>query len=178
LPALSPDHLLEQADRLMAAPRRGPPRQADLRRAISNAYYAVFHAVVTAAADDFVGMTHRDTPRYELVYRGVDHGSLRRLCEDVIKTTLPSQVHQIQARWRLRSRLGCARERRSGFAGEATPGRLRSTFSGGGGGRSLRYLEGTGRSRPIQGRQPSAASGLSFVTRLSSEAILIHSGCS
>jgi hypothetical protein len=96
LPALSPDHLLEQADRLMAAPRRGPPRQTDLRRVISNAYYAVFHAVVTAAADDFVGGTHRDTPRYELVYRGVDHASLRRLCEDVIKTTLPAKYTKYQ----------------------------------------------------------------------------------
>ncbi len=83
---LNPDHLLDQADRLITPPGGGAPRQADLRRAISNAYYAVFHAVVAQAADDFVGITHRASPRYGLVYRSIDHKSLRKLCEDVKKT--------------------------------------------------------------------------------------------
>ena len=89
--ALNPDHLLEQADRLIAPPGGGTPRQVDLRRAISNAYYAVFHAVMTEAADDFVGRKHRQTPRYALVYRSVEHRSLLRLCEDVRKGTLPGK---------------------------------------------------------------------------------------
>lgn len=75
---LNPDHLLEQADRLLAPPGGGAPRQVDLRRAISNAYYSLFHAVLTDAADDFVGSTHRQSPRYALVYRSVDHKSLRK----------------------------------------------------------------------------------------------------
>lgn len=85
---LNPDHLLEQADRLAATPRVGAPRQADLRRAISSAYYGVFHAIVTEAADDLVGRSHRQTPRYELAYRSVDHRSLRRICEEVQKRQL------------------------------------------------------------------------------------------
>jgi len=89
LPVVSPDHLLEQADRLAALPRSGAPRQADLRRAISDAYYAVFHAVMTEVADDLVGSTQRHTPRYALVYRSVDHASLRRICKDACKTSLP-----------------------------------------------------------------------------------------
>ena len=88
---LNPDHLLDQAARLTAPPGGGAPRQADLRRAISSAYYGVFHAVVTGAADDFVGRTQRHTPRYELVYRSIDHRSLREICEDVVKTTLPAK---------------------------------------------------------------------------------------
>lgn len=96
MPALSPDHLLEQADRLMAAPRSGAPRQADLRRAISNAYYAVFHALVTEAADDFVGRTHRDNPRYALLYRSVDHKRLRELCEIASKATLPKKYSKYE----------------------------------------------------------------------------------
>jgi len=88
---LNPDHLLEQADRLIAPPGGGTPRQVDLRRAISNAYYAVFHAVMTEAADDFVGKTHRQTPRYALVYRRAEHRSLLRLCEDIRKDTLPAR---------------------------------------------------------------------------------------
>jgi hypothetical protein len=91
MPVLNPDHLLEQADRLIAPPGGGAPRQADLRRAISTAYYAVFHAIVTDAADDFVGRSHRHAPRYALVYRSIDHRSVRGLCEDVVKTTPPAK---------------------------------------------------------------------------------------
>ena len=88
---LNPDHLLDQADRLIAPPGGGAPRQADLRRAISNAYYALFHAIATEAADDFAGRTQRQGSRYALVYRSIAHGSLRRLCEDVAKTKPPTK---------------------------------------------------------------------------------------
>jgi hypothetical protein len=47
---LNPDHLFDQADRLIVS-TAGPPRQVDLRRAISAAYYGVFHIVATAVAD-------------------------------------------------------------------------------------------------------------------------------
>lgn len=95
---LSPDHLLDQADRLIAPPGGGAPRQADLRRAISNSYYAVFHAIVTQTADDFVGKTNRASPRYALVYRSIAHASLRKLCEDVKKTTLPEKYSMYSPR--------------------------------------------------------------------------------
>ena len=95
---VNPDHLLDQADRLAAAPARGAPRQADLRRAISSAYYAVFHAVVTDAADDFVGRTKRHTARYALVYRSIDHRSLRRICEVVMKPNLPDKYDKYEPR--------------------------------------------------------------------------------
>lgn len=88
---LDPDHLLDQADRLIASTGAGAARQADLRRAISSAYYALFHVVTTDAADDFVGRTHRQSSRYMLVYRSVGHRTLRRLCEDVVKEPLPSR---------------------------------------------------------------------------------------
>lgn len=91
MPVLNPGHLLEQADRLVAPPGGGAPRQADLRRAISCAYYAVFHAILTEAADDFVGRTRRDTPRYALVYRSIDHRRLKSLCEDIQKERLPNK---------------------------------------------------------------------------------------
>jgi hypothetical protein len=88
---IDPLHLLDQADRLISPPGGGAPRQADLRRAISNAYYAVFHAVVAEAADTFVGRTHRVTAPYSLAYRSIDHRSLRLLCEDVAKASLPKR---------------------------------------------------------------------------------------
>ena len=61
MPVPNPDHLLDQADRLITSQGRGAPRQADLRRAISTAYYSVFHAIVTNATDDLVGSTQRQT---------------------------------------------------------------------------------------------------------------------
>lgn len=85
MPVLSPDHLLDQADRLLTPPGGGAPRQADLRRAISTAYYALFHAVLTAVADDIVGSTQRTSPRYASLYRSIDHRSLRTTCQQVLQ---------------------------------------------------------------------------------------------
>jgi uncharacterized protein (UPF0332 family) len=83
---LNPDHLFEQADKLITS-SAGPPRQVDIRRAISAAYYATFHATVTAAVDQFIGVTNRDKSRYGLVYRSVSHAWLRDLCKEVQKST-------------------------------------------------------------------------------------------
>jgi hypothetical protein len=97
MPVLNPDHLLEQADRL-ATPLAsgGAPRQADLRRAISNAYYSVFHALLTDAVDHFVGRTRRQTPIYGLVYRSIEHRSIPRLCEDIMKPRLPDKYSKYE----------------------------------------------------------------------------------
>ena len=88
---LNPDHLLDQAERLTAPQGSGPPRQADLRRAISTAYYAVFHAVATEAADQFVAASQRDSPRYQQVYRSIEHKRLRSVCDDLAKSTPPAR---------------------------------------------------------------------------------------
>ncbi len=85
---LNPEHLIQQATALSAAPSVGAPRQADLRRATSTAYYAVFHFVLTAAADQFVGKTKRASPIYSLVYRSVDHRGFRNLCREATKQHL------------------------------------------------------------------------------------------
>jgi uncharacterized protein (UPF0332 family) len=86
---LNPRHLLEQAERLTVPTAPGPARQVDLRRAISSAYYAVFHFVLGEAADEFVGRTKRTAPRYALVYRSVDHRAFKTLCEHV-RTSTPA----------------------------------------------------------------------------------------
>src|SRR5271165_6423098 len=91
MPVLNPEHLLDQADRLITPPTGGAPRQADPRRAISTAYYAIFHALLTEAADDLAGRTRRESPRYALIYRSIDHSSLRALCEDVMKANMPAK---------------------------------------------------------------------------------------
>jgi len=76
----SPDHFFEQAERLVAPASPGAPRQVDLRRAISNAYYGVFHATLTSAANQFIGRSKQSTSQYSLLYRSIDHITLRNLC--------------------------------------------------------------------------------------------------
>lgn len=85
----NPEHLFDQADALISLPHAGPPRQANLRRAISSAYYGLFHFVLIAASDEFVGVTLRATGRYALVYRSVSHSWMAELCKEVKKPTLP-----------------------------------------------------------------------------------------
>lgn len=93
---LNPDHLIEQAERLLAGSGAGAPRQVDLRRAISGAYYAVFHAIAAAVADDLVGPTRRDSPQYALAYRSIDHRSVRAVCEELAKATRPAKYARYQ----------------------------------------------------------------------------------
>lgn len=88
---LNPEHLFEQADALIRPPPAGPPRQVNLRRAISAAYYGIFHATVTSAADLGIGAIHRGTKQYGLVYRSIDHRSLRELCEQAQRQKLPGR---------------------------------------------------------------------------------------
>lgn len=91
MPVLNPDHLFDQADKLVAPPPAGPPRQVDSRRAVSSAYYGIFHFTLTALADEFVGVTQRATSRYVLVYRSIDHRTLKDICTDTAKQSLPQR---------------------------------------------------------------------------------------
>ncbi|MGD9617252.1 MAG: hypothetical protein AB7H90_18965 [Alphaproteobacteria bacterium] len=94
------EHLLDQAERLIAPGGRGAPRQVDLRRAISNSYYALFHAVSIASADQFVGKRKQSDPLYSLVYRSIDHRALREFCDDVGKQTLPKKyIRYVPRQW-------------------------------------------------------------------------------
>jgi hypothetical protein len=97
---LNPEHLLDQAERLIAR-ARGAPRQVDLRRAVSNTYYGLFHAVSIAAADHFIGKGRQSAPIYALVYRSIDHRALRQLCEDIVKPTVPAKYQPYLAGHRI-----------------------------------------------------------------------------
>lgn len=85
---LNAQHFFERATRLAASQSSGPPRQVDLRRAISDAYYGIFHATLAAAADQFVGVSKRSTSEYVRVYRSFSHGAVRELCSEVKKPAL------------------------------------------------------------------------------------------
>lgn len=62
----------------------GKPSQANLRRAISSAYYAMFHALARQAADLLVGGQNSDKskPAWRQVYRALEHNPVCNACRD------------------------------------------------------------------------------------------------
>jgi hypothetical protein len=82
---MNSEHLLDQALYLALSPRPGAPRQADLRRAISTAYYALFHFALTAATNLTLGKSaRRTTPDlYVRAYRTVEHAELKKRSREI-----------------------------------------------------------------------------------------------
>lgn len=79
---INPQHLLERADRTNAGP--GRPRQVDLRRGVSDAYYAMFHSLTGAIA---VQALPNMPPDVAMAYRRtLRHGALRDVCERIAKS--------------------------------------------------------------------------------------------
>ena len=73
--------LIETARLLANAP--GPdtePPQESLRRAVSTAYYAMFHALANSNADCLIGASHDALTEHawNRIYRGLDHQAARR----------------------------------------------------------------------------------------------------
>ena len=93
---MDPYELIRHANRLIKA-QRGAPKQIDLRRAISATYYALFHCLLRAAADNLIGSTGkaRKSAAYSLVYRAYEHGSMLQLCQHASKGKLPPKVSAV-----------------------------------------------------------------------------------
>ena len=82
---MNPDDLLAIAESLASGKignQRGRPRQADLRRAVSTTYYALFHTLAINSADLLVGnrSSTRTKQAWGQVYRALDHGRVKRQC--------------------------------------------------------------------------------------------------
>lgn len=84
--------LITAARLLAEQPRRGRPPEANLRRAISTAYYALFHCLAECCADMVVGGpgSKRDMAAWSQTYRALEHGTARRRCGD---TSAISRFH-------------------------------------------------------------------------------------
>ena len=76
---MDPRDLIATARGLTAISRRRPS-QANLRRAVSTAYYAMFHCLAGAAADLLIG--RRRSPAWHQVYRALEHGSAKNACRN------------------------------------------------------------------------------------------------
>jgi hypothetical protein len=74
--------------RSLCDPTTQPPSDAALRRAVSTAYYALFHTVLRAAATRFMGHGQQWTGGYALLYRSFDHGYMKEICKRLDVATL------------------------------------------------------------------------------------------
>src|SRR5437867_115924 len=83
--------LLEQARHLaLHDPRR--PKQASLRRAISAAYYALFHFLLDQATSGMLGTQREVLPYRRAVSRAFRHGTMRKACKSFAGGTLTKSV--------------------------------------------------------------------------------------
>ena len=62
----------------------GEPRQSELRRAVSAAYYAMFHALARLCADELAGASGSANAlgSWSQTYRSLEHGYARSQCEN------------------------------------------------------------------------------------------------
>lgn len=105
---MKPLDLIRTASRLAKSGGSRKPRQSDLKRAISTAYYAMFHALCRNCADCLIGGTNSDrsAPAWRQAYRAVGHGYAKSQCmkNEVIRR-FPNEVqdfatlfHSLQAK--------------------------------------------------------------------------------
>lgn len=88
-----PADLLVQA-RSLATSDNKKPKQANLRRAVSSSYYALFHFLSEEATRLFVGSRPQDRMRRDLARRAVAHTRLKDVCQEFLKPT-PRKLLQI-----------------------------------------------------------------------------------
>jgi uncharacterized protein (UPF0332 family) len=109
-----PSELLSVARFLLAEGATSPPTQAQLHRAVSTAYYAVFHKILSAAAERFAGPRHEHTGAYAMLYRSFDHMHMRTMCNEL---RLPVLRNRIKTPLRRDAVSQDARDFASGFSG-------------------------------------------------------------
>ena len=71
--SLRPSDLLASAGKLVPS-GRGRPLESDLRRAVSTAYYALFHGLAECCANELVGRNMRGQAAWVRTYRALNHG--------------------------------------------------------------------------------------------------------
>ncbi|MBW3539716.1 MAG: hypothetical protein KY476_05550 [Planctomycetes bacterium] len=83
--------MLEQARHLAKRDRRRP-QQGNLRRAVSTAYYALFHFLIDRASRFLVGSSGDRTPLRQLLSRAFSHADVALACKSFSGGTLPATI--------------------------------------------------------------------------------------
>ena len=94
---MNPDHLIELAEQILQI-GTGKRRQATINRAVSTAYYALFHALAAECAARTVGVprSHRYWQIVTPIHRALDHGYTRKVFERLVKDHMtPDLLKQV-----------------------------------------------------------------------------------
>ena len=91
-PALRPLDLIDTASLLVASKKK--PSQANLRRAVSTVYYALFHCLARSCADLMIGSTGADRSKHawQQAYRAMDHAFAKSACKNDKITQFPQPI--------------------------------------------------------------------------------------
>jgi uncharacterized protein (UPF0332 family) len=85
------ENLLRQARRLVQLdPKR--PDQANLRRAVSAAYYALFHFLIDQSCRSVIGARHDQRAYRQVLGRAFVHGTMKEACRSFKGGTLKSNI--------------------------------------------------------------------------------------
>lgn len=89
---IDPHELIETCYKLVPQAAAFPTSQADMRRAISTAYYAVFHTLASSNAELIAGQPQSNMSSYawERVYRRLDHGRAQNNLRAVLNQLSPN----------------------------------------------------------------------------------------
>jgi hypothetical protein len=88
--------LLRQARHLANLETRRP-RQASLRRAVSAAYYSLFHLLVDEATGMMFGQGGSRRRFRDVLARGFSHGSMAAICKSFVGGNLPAPISSVVA---------------------------------------------------------------------------------
>jgi hypothetical protein len=91
---LEPSELLAVARLLSTASNPAELTDARLRRAVSSAYYAVFHTILRAAARRFMGGDGESAAGYGILYRSFDHRHMATVCDALQAPTLKDRYRR------------------------------------------------------------------------------------
>jgi hypothetical protein len=83
--------LLNQARRLARLDAQ-KPKQANLRRSVSAAYYSLFHFLVDQSCRAAIGSLHQQSDFRAVLGRSFEHTSMRDACRSFDGGTLPAHV--------------------------------------------------------------------------------------
>ena len=84
------EDLLDQAWRLVFWDKKRP-KQASLRRAISTAYYALFHLLIADAVSRLIP----EAALRDRVSRSFQHGEMKQVCEQFGASPTPAALHRL-----------------------------------------------------------------------------------
>lgn len=96
---MQPIDLLSSAQDLLSS-ANGKPRKANLLRASSTIYYAMFHTLARCCADCVIGGSgsNRSAPAWVQVYRALEHNTAKRCCTNNNQISkFPTEIQDFSA---------------------------------------------------------------------------------